>query len=334
MAVTFAVSLALLGSGPARAQLGLIKMVGGFLFERPAPVPPPGPSAPPLPGSTPEAQFQELLLKGDLQALNVACQEAVSFDFVKRLQLLQARLLGVAPAPQPLPVVLVNANALLSCRAPDAALAVLNRFSPRPGPERDQWLVLRWRAAQAGLHHRLAAETLELLAAGRVASLETIALPLQVRDDGSLATRPALDVYADHLEVLGRNEDAAAALLAGQMPGQQAAERLQRAVALLGDLPFEQRDALLERALDQAAAGQAWGLALALLEDQRRLVEQAGGRAERARARLLVLSQRVDDAYSEWRLRRQDPQQVARTAELQQQLRSPRAPGGHATPLP
>jgi hypothetical protein len=325
---------ALLGAGPAQAQLGLIKLVGGFLFEKPAPVPEPGPSAPPLPGSMPEAQFQELLQQGDLQALNLACQEAVRFDFVTRLRLLQERLMLIAPAPQPLPVVLVNANALLSCRAPDGALSVLNRFSPRQGPERQQWLVQRWRAAQAGLHHRLATETLELLAAGELASLETIALPLQVRDDGSLATRSALDVYADHLEVLGHREAAAAALLAGQMPGKPAAERLQRAVALLDQLPLDQRDALLERALDQAAAGQAWGLALALLEDQRRLIEQAGGTAERARGRLLVLSQRVDDAYSEWRLRRQDSGQGDRTAQLQQQLRSPRAPGGHATSQP
>ena len=329
-----ALALVLGQVGPAQAQLGIIKLVGGFLFERPAPAPKPGPSAPAVPGSTPEDQFQELLVKGDLAALNLACQEAVRFDFVTRMRLLQARLLAIAPAPQPLPVVLMNANALLSCQAPDAALTVLNRYSPNTGPERDQWLIQRWRAAQAGLHHRLGAESLELLAGGHLASLETIALPLQVHDDGTLATRPALDVYADHLEVLGRRREAAAALLAGQMPGKPAAERLQRAVALLEGLPLAERDALLERALDQAAAAQAWGLALALLDDQRRLIEASGAQAERARSRLLVLSRRVDDAYSEWRLRRQDPQQVARSAELQQQLRSPRAPGGHAPSLP
>ncbi|MFM7314333.1 MAG: hypothetical protein ACKO0M_14420, partial [Cyanobium sp.] len=64
------------------------------------------------------------------------------------------------------------------------------------------------------------------------------------------------------------------------------------------------------------------------------VVEASGATADRARGRLLVLSRRVDDAYSEWQLRRQDPQQVARTAELQRQLRSPRAPGGHATSQP
>lgn len=326
-------AILLLPQGPARAQLGLLKPLGA-LFQRPAPAPPAGPSAPALPGSTPEPVFQDLLRTGDLQALDQACKEAVTFDFVTRLRLLRQRLMLVAPAPQPLSVVLRNADVLLSCRAPDGALSVLDRYSPGPGPDRDRWLLTRWRAAQAGLQHRLAAESLERLAGGRIASLESVALPLRQREDGSLVTRGALDVYAELLEVLGRRQEAAAALLAGQLPGRPAAERLQRAVALLDGLPLEQREALLERALDQAAAGEAWGLALSLLEDQRRLIEQSGGRAERARARLSVLSQRVDDAHSEWQLRRQDPQQSARAAQLQQQLRSPRSPGGHATSQP
>ena len=294
----------------------------------------PGPSAPDRPGSTPEAVFQAQLRTADLPSLNLACQEAASFDFTTRLRLLQARLLAIAPAPQPLAVVLVNANALLSCRAPDAALSVLNRYSPARGRGLEQWLVLRWRAANAGLHHQLAAESLEQLAAGRLSTLETVALPFQLREDGSLATRPALDVYAEHLQALGRDQEAAAALLAGQMPGQPAAERLRQAVALLDQLPLEQRDPLMERALDQAAAAQAWGLAIALLEDQRRLISAAGGRPDRATARLLRLSQRLDDAYSEWQVRRQDPLQSARTAQLDQQLRSPRAADGHASLQP
>lgn len=317
--------------GPAAAQeLFILRVLGGF-FEPKAPVPEPGPSAPALPGSMPEAQFQELLVQGDLPALNLACVEAASFDFTKRLQLLQARLLAIAPAPQPFRTVLVNANALLSCRAPDAALTVLNRYSPSPGEERDQWLVQRWRAAQAGLHHALAAETLELLAQGNPAALETVALPMQLRDDGSIATRSGLDVYVDHLLVLGRRGDAAAALLAGQMPGTPRARRLQQAVALLTALPLEQRDQLLEQALDQAAAAEAWGLAIALLEDQRTLLESQGVVASRPRERLERLSERVDDAYSLWQLTRQDPEQSERMARLQQQLRSPRAPGGHAS---
>jgi len=325
--------MALLLAPPVRAQeLFILKVIGGF-FEPKAPVPEPGPSAPAVPGSMPEAQFQELLVKGDLPALNLACVEADGFGFNKRLQLLQARLLEMAPAPQPFQTVLVNANALLSCRAPDGALAVLNRFSPRAGEERNQWLVQRWRAAQAGLHHGLAAETLEELAQGNPASLETLALPLKLREDGTVATRSALDVYVDHLLVLGRNREAAAALLAGQMPGQPMAHRLKQAVALLKELPLQERDQLLERALDQAAVAEAWGLAIELLDQQRALLEAEGVASSRPRERLERLSQRVDDAYSSWQLARQDPQQSERAAQLQHQLRSPRAAGGHAAVL-
>lgn len=281
----------------------------------------------------PEPQFQELLQTGDLPALNLACQEADGFGFTKRLQLLQARLLEIAPAPQPFQTVLVNANALLSCRAPDGALIVLNRYSPRPGVERDQWLVQRWRAAQAGLHHALAVETLEQLAQGNPAQLELVALPFRLRDDGTIATRPGLDVYVEHLLVLGRRRDAAAALLAGQRLGKPMAERLQLAVALFQELPLQERDQLLERALDQAAAAEAWGLAIELLDQQWALLKAEGLAASRPRERLERLSQRVDDAYSAWSLARQDPQQSERAAQLQQQLRSPRAPGGHATVL-
>ena len=325
--------MALLTPPVADAQeLFILRLIGGF-FEPKAPLVEPGPSAPAVPGSMPESQFQELLLKGDLPALNLACVEADRFGFNKRLQLLQARLLAIAPAPQPFQTVLVNANALLSCRAPDAALMVLNRFSPHAGEERDQWLVQRWRAAQAGLHHSLAVETLEELAHGNPASLETLALPLKLREDGTLATRPGLDVYVDHLLALGRRRDAATALLAGQMPGKPMAERLHQAVALLNELPLQERDQLLERALDQAAAAEAWGLAIDILNQQRALLEQEGVAASRPRERLQRLSQRVDDAYSAWQLARQDPQQSERAAQLQQQLRSPRASGGHATVL-
>ena len=328
-----AVALPLLLVGATTAALAKIPLIGDLLPAKPV-VRKLGRTAPVVPGSMTEAQFLALLKSSDLQALNLGCREAVSFGFDQRVQLLQARLLTAAPAPQPLPVVLVNANALLTCLAPDGALAVLNRYGPRPGREQEQWWLMRWRAARAGLHHAMAAEALERLAQGNVGRLETLPLPLQLRKDGTLETLPALDVYAEHLVVLGRDREAAAALLAGRMPGRVAAERLQRAVALLNTLPAQERDALLERALDQAAAAQAWGLALALLDDQRRLLQAEGLWAGRPEQRLQRLSQRVDDAYSEWQLRRQDPAHAARTAQLQQQLRSPRQPGGHASPQP
>jgi hypothetical protein len=55
---------------------------------------------------------------------------------------------------------------------------------------------------------------------------------------------------------------------------------------------------------------------------------------DRALERRLRLSDRLDDAYGEWRLRREDPAAAERARELEQMLRSPRDPGGHAPPPP
>jgi hypothetical protein len=306
---------------PARAQTPLPVVA--------QPAPGPGPAAVPSPAMA-EAAFTAALAGDDLPTLELACQDSARFDLPERLRLLRTRLLELGPAPQPLAVILAQANALISCRAPEAALAVLDRYGPGPGLERQQWLIQQWRAAEAGLNHRRAAAALRRLAAGNLASLETMPLPLRLRQDGSLDTRPALDVLAGHLEVLGRRREAAEVLLAGRLPGVIAAERLRSVVRLLEDLPLAQRDALIETALDQAAAAGAWGLAAELLDGQRWLQLSGGGDPARAQERRLRLSRRIDDAYAEWRLRRSDPAQAQRSGELERQLRSPRTPGGHA----
>ena len=299
---------------------------------------------PPDPGSSPGLGLtsdlaKRVLASSDLAVLNGACLQAARADQGTVLQLLRLRLLAVKPAPQPLGVVLANAEALVSCRAPDDALNVLNRYGPAPGSERTLWLLAQWRAADAGLHHRLAAEALL-----RLANLDGLALTLLVRRDGSRVSRPALDVLADHLVVLGEDQQAAAALLVARQKGQLGAERLQRAAALLVRLPLQERNQLLETALDQAAAAGAWGLAAELLRDQRALLLAAGAKADRPSERFLRLSRRIDDAYGEWQLGRQafgtqtggrqDSLGPARQQQLEQQLRSPRQQGGHAALLP
>ncbi len=310
-----------------------------------APSPEPAPErlvlagSPVDPGASPALLLQSLLASSDLALLNRACLQAARAGQLTSLQQLRLRLLAVKPAPQPLEVVLANAEALIHCRAPEAALTVLNRYGPAPGQERRLWLLTQWQAADAGLHHRLAADALLRLAEGSLASLERQALTLLVRRDGSKVTRAALDVLADHLVALGEDQQAAAALLAGHPSGQLAAVRLQRAAALLVRLPLQERNQLLETALDQAAAAGSWGLAAELLRDQRALLLAAGANAERPSERFLRLSRRIDDAYGEWQLGRQasgrqDPQGLARQQQLEQQLRSPRQPGGHAALLP
>jgi len=306
----------------------------------PEAIPGPGPAAlqPPSPGqaaaaSAPpplsQAEFQELLRHGTLEQLAVGCQRVVEEDRLDRLRRIRERLLLILPAPQPLPVVLANAEVLLSCNQPQAALTVLDRISPAAGAERLQWLLMEWRAAQAAMDHRRAALALERLGAARPARLEALLLPVLRREDGTVVSRPALDVLADHLQARGFPQAAATLLLASQEPGVIGAERRLEAVRLLQALPAEERAALLETALDQAAAVGAWSLVGELLDAQVALP------SERARQRRLRLSPRIDDAYGEWLILRQDPAASARSSELERRLRSPEAKGGHReAPLP
>jgi hypothetical protein len=205
---------------------------------------------------------------------------------------------------------------------------VLNRYGPAAGAERVQWLQLQWRAAAAGLDHRRAALALERLRKEAGTSLDAIALPLQRREDGTVISRPALELLALHLESRGFPRVGGELLVRARQGGLGGALRLQQAVAMLAELPAPQREALLEAALEQAAAAKAWGLVAELLDTQAALP------SERAVARRLRLSGRIDDAYGEWRWRREDPAAAPRTRQLEIRLRSPRDPGGHAADLP
>ena len=257
---------------------------------------------------------------GTLDQLAQACQVAVAQGNASSVTLLQQRLLAVKPAPQPLAVVLANADGLLTCQAPDLALQVL---------------AMQWRAASAGLHHQLAADALQQLAAGQPGALDARLLPVQEKEDGTVVSRSALDLLAGHLESLGLNREAAEVLLAGRPGGAPLAERYGRAVALLEALPIAQRQRLLELALDQAAAAGSWGLVAELLDQQLALDAGPGVAATKAMQRRLRLSGRIDDAYGEWLARHrdqlaQDPASQQRRSALERQLRSPRAAGGHA----
>ncbi len=283
-----------------------------------------------------QPSLKTLLKIGTLDQLATACQAAVAQGNGSSVASLQQRLLALKPPPQPLAVVLANADGLLSCQAPDLALQVLARHSPAPGPDRTLWLGMQWRAASAGLHHQIAAEALQQLAAGQPGALDARLLPVQEKEDGTVLSRSALDLLAGHLESLGLNREAAAVLLAGRRPGGALlAERYGRAVALLDALPIAERQRLLELALDQAAAAGSWGLVAELLDQQLALDAGPGGAAAKAMQRRLRLSGRIDDAYGEWLARHreslaQDPASQQRRAALTLQLRSPRAAGGHA----
>ena len=272
-----------------------------------------------------DEEFDELLNSEDLEVLSLLCGRTAQEDNALRLGLLRKRLLEMHPPPQPLPVVLANADVLIRCQAPDAAQQVLDRYGPGPGAGREQWLLLQWRAASAALDHSRASLALErLVGSGSLAQLDGLDLPVDRKDDGTVVSRSALVLLADHLESRGLEPKAAELLLEAPLPGSAGAARLQEVVRLAKDRSPAERDALLEEAIALAAAEGSWGLAAQLLD------LQIGFASQRAVERRLRLSPRIDDAYGEWRLRREDPFSTERSQELERQLRSPRSAGGHA----
>lgn len=255
-----------------------------------------------------EERFQQWLLESDLQQLELGCGDPLISASGGRRQQIRDRLLVLHPAPQSFERVMANASALLTCGSPDSAARVLNRISPAQGEERRLWLRLRWQAAAAALDHREAALALRRLVNGDLIALADLDL-----GDGRLG----LDQLALHEAALGRQDEAVGLLLLAPNP-----QRLAQAAEWLAVRDDEAADQLLEQALDQAAAAQAWGLAVELLELQLKLQLAAGGDGARPRQRLQRLAAQLDDRYSLWRLEG--------GVDLDRELRSPRQPGGHA----
>ena len=278
----------------------------------------------------PEA-FEAVLLEGDIPALQLACADAVQFGLQERLRLLRNRLMEVAPAPQPFKVVMANAQALMQCKAPDSVPVVLARFGPAPGRQRREWLLLSWQAAAAAFDQDRAVLALMRLVEGDRSRLEEERLIVGLDDEGQPQTRSALDLLAEHQIANGQESEAVLTLLAARTPGVAAARRLGLASELLGALEPERSGPLLEAALDQAAAAQAWNLAEDLLRLQLALELENGGSGDRPRERLRRLATRVDDRFTLLDLDRESSDLGSEERQqLDQELRSPRAPGGHA----
>ena len=256
------------------------------------------------------ASFAQWLQQADLGQLEQACSDPQIGASDGQRQQIRDRLLVLHPAPQAFELVLANANALLRCGSPDSAAVVLQRVSPGTAEQRSRWLTLRWRAAAAGLDHRQAALALRRLVDGDLAALTAVELDPGVN---------ALDRLAAHEAALGRQRVAADVQLLAPAP---TAQQLARAAAWLASSDPQRADRLLEVAVEQAAADQAWGLAVELLQQQLRQQRAAGGDGERPRQRLESLMARLDDRYGQWKLQGGDA--------VDPLLRSPREAGGHA----
>jgi hypothetical protein len=217
------------------------------------------------------------------------------------LRLLRVRLIELNSDQPSITTVFADARALLQCRAPDGALRVLARFSPAIGEQRDQWLLLQWQAASAGLDHRLAAAALRRLSGGSAQALSSRLLPLgESRDPTNPPPqRSALELQAMQLESMGESVAAAALLLQEDADQGVTAARRREAGRLLSEAgKLEQAELTSGEALDRSAAAAAWGLSGQLLEDQRsaQLVQGNSVAAAVTNGRRERLSRRIDDA--------------------------------------
>ena len=260
--------------------------------------------APLPPGALSEDAFTELLETGTRQELVDGCERVISLGLDQRLRQLRQTLLTLNQDTSSLGVVFADTRALLRCKAPDAALQVLERISPNVGPERQQWLLLQWRAAADGLDQRRAALALERLSQGSPEALDAQLLTLaEPQAPGELPPqRSALDVQAEQREAMGQERAAIELLLQeGQTP-QLTAQRRQRAARLLAaEGEPEQAAEIAGAAVEVAASASAWGLSGALLDVQRRYQLAAADLqgAEQTNARRVRLSRRLADGMGE-----------------------------------
>ena len=102
-------------------------------------------TAAPAPQVMREESFQTALAEMDVAAAQQACLDPGIADSDGRLQALRDRLLALHPVIDSFELVLANAEALMSCVAPESAAVVLNRYLPKAGDERQQWLRGGWR---------------------------------------------------------------------------------------------------------------------------------------------------------------------------------------------
>ena len=263
------------------------------------------PSPAPLPpGALSEEAFAQLLQDGTRQELVQGCQRVISLGLDQRLRQLRQALLGLNEDTSSLEVVFADTRSLLRCKAPDAALQVLERISPNEGPERQEWLLLQWRAAADGLDQRRAALALQRLSQGSSEALNAQQLIVaEPQAPGELPIqRSALDVQATQREAMGQQRVAAELLLQEADTNQLTAQRRQQAARLLAaEGQMTQAAEIAGGAVELAATASAWGLSGSLLDDQRRYQLAAAEleAAQQTNARRLRLSRRLADGMGE-----------------------------------
>ena len=217
-----------------------------------------------------------------------------------------------------------RAEALLVCKAPRNAQALLKGIIPRNETQQRVWSTLFWQASNALMDHSSAALALRKLSQGNLQNLDDELIVVGFRSDGAPLERWALDLLAEHERLIGRCASSAKVLLAGRKTGSLGAKRLVRAVQCLEDLSMEERTNLIEIALVEAQSDQAWWLVGDILRLQLMLDLAMGEDAVIVRERLENFAKELDDRYTQLELILIDSNRDDEKTLQENQLRSPR----------
>ena len=259
-----------------------------------------------------------------ISQLRVACSDAANRSSDRRLRELSQHLKSSAQSTNSFDLEMQRAAAFMACKAPENAQQVLQGINPTNIAEQKSWSRLLWKASNAVMDHSNAALALRRLAEGNLQRLDDEPITVGNTQEGTPLTRLALDLLAEHERLNGRCEVAARVLLAGRKRGALGAARLSQVVQCLEGLSMNRRKDLLESALNEANADNAWWLVGDILKLQIELDLASGGDAQIPLQRLEKYSIELDDRYMQLELIRiQSSNQEERTL-LEDQLRSPK----------
>ncbi len=246
-----------------------------------------------------EKTYQDTLAKGDVHELKEACINFAKISASQRLRELSIRLKTNALSTKDFDTNIAFAEALMACKAPLAAMKILDRLPPPPSLKaRRHWLVLSWQAASAGLDHSKASLALRKLVQGDLKKLEQEYLVIGVGKDGFTYKRSALDVLAEHERSLGNWNEASMVMLSGRSQGALGARRLMLAAQTLGPATKNQQKKLLDKAEKMAVSDKAWWLVKDILKLRLTLGNSSKLETMNIRDRLEGLAKNLDDNYT------------------------------------
>ncbi len=253
-----------------------------------------------------EISYDKNLLEHSIFEMKNHCDNAAKSNSNNTLRRLGDNIMNSFSVNDSFDIAIEKIEALLACKSPAKAQQIIKAIEPVNTAQNRKWSLLLWRSSNALMDHQTASFALRRLSEGDLKVLDETEIEVGYRLDGSPLTRLALDLLAEHERLIGRCDLAAQVLLAGRKRGAVAARRISKAVQCLEGFSVEGRKGLLEKAIEDAKADEAWWLVGDILKLQLILYLTSGEDAKTLKNRLASYMKEIDDRYAQWELIRKE----------------------------